>query len=128
MLVALVQLTGVKTDLQDVYATGGSGGMLSLILATVFLGIVTPLGEEFLFRGAVANALLRYGRIIAVVGSAIIFAVMHGINFVFPAALIAGLVTAEIFRRSGSIWPAVVVHVVFNLPTVPAMVLASNAG
>lgn len=128
VIVALVRLTGVKTNLQDVYATGGSGGMLSLILATLFLGVLTPLGEEFLFRGVVANAMLRYGRIIGVVGSAVIFATMHGFNFVFPAALIAGLVTAEVFRRSGSIWPGVVVHVVFNLPTIPAMVLASNAG
>ena len=39
-------------------------------------------------------------------GSALIFAVFHGINPVFAAALVAGLVTGEIFRRSGSIWPA----------------------
>lgn len=128
VILALVQLTGVSTNLQDMYAKGGSGGALSLILATLFLGVLTPLGEEFLFRGVVANALLRYGAVVGVIGSALIFAVMHGINFVFPAALIAGLVTAEIFRRSGSIWPAVVVHVVFNLPTVPTMVLAGNAG
>ncbi len=57
-------------------------------------------------------------------GSALIFAVFHGINPVFAAALVAGLVTGEIFRRSGSIWPAVMVHVVVNLPTIPVMVLA----
>lgn len=59
VLVALVKLTGIQTNLQDVYATGGSGGTLSLILATFFLAVITPLGEEFLFRGLVANALLR---------------------------------------------------------------------
>jgi ABC-type spermidine/putrescine transport system permease subunit II len=34
------------------------------------------------------------------------------------------LATAEVFRRSGSIWTTVVAHVVFNLPTIPAMIAA----
>jgi membrane protease YdiL (CAAX protease family) len=119
-----VQITGNTNNVQDVYADGGSGGVLSLVLATFFLGIVTPLGEELLFRGVVANALLRYGPFIGVVGSTLIFALGHGINIVFPAAMVVGLIAAEVFRRSGSVWPAVIVHVVVNLPTVPVMVFA----
>lgn len=59
-------------------------------------------------------------------GSAVIFALIHGINIVFPAALVVGLINAELLRHSGSVWPAVIVHVVFNLPTVPLMVLAGT--
>ena len=110
--------------MKEIYAIGGIGGAAYLLLATIGLGIVTPLGEEFLFRGVLTNALLRYGAFIGVVGSSLIFALMHGINIVFPAAVVAGLVAGEIFRRSGSIWPAVMVHIVFNLPTVPLMVIA----
>jgi hypothetical protein len=120
-------LTGDNTNVQQVYAEGGSGGMVSLVLATLFLSVLTPLGEEFLFRGVVTSALLRYGPFVGVVGGALIFALFHGINPVFPAALVTGLVAGEIFRRSGSIWPAVVVHGVVNLPTVPVLVLASMA-
>jgi uncharacterized protein len=64
-----IQITGNTNNVQGVYAEGGSGGVLSLVLATFFFGIVTPLGEELLFRGVVANALLRYGSFIGVVGS-----------------------------------------------------------
>lgn len=117
-------ITGDSANPQTVYAEGGSGGVLSLILATLFLGLLTPLGEELLFRGVVANVLLRHGPFFGVVSSALIFAFMHGINVVFPAALVMGLVGAELLRRSGSVWPAIMVHVVFNLPTVPVMVLA----
>jgi uncharacterized protein len=39
----------------------------------------------------------------------------------------SGKIAAEIFRRSGSVWPAVIVHVVVNLPTIPVMV-AAGAG
>jgi hypothetical protein len=121
-LMIWVQITGDATNVQGVYAEGGRGGLLSLVLATVFTSVFSPFGEELLYRGIVTNALLRYGSFAGVVGSTAIFALMHGINIVFPAAIVAGLATAEVFRRSGSIWPGLVVHVVFNLPTIPIMV------
>ncbi|WP_327034943.1 CPBP family intramembrane glutamic endopeptidase [Micromonospora ureilytica] len=90
----------------------------------MFLGLLTPLGEELLFRGVVANALLRYGPVVGVVGSDLVFALYHGINSVLPGAFFIGLVTAELFRRTGSVWPSVVVHVVVNLPAPLISVLA----
>ena len=64
-----IQITGNTNNVQGVYAESGSGGVLSLVLATFFLGIVTPIGEELLFRGVITNALLRYGSFIGVVVS-----------------------------------------------------------
>ncbi|MDZ4877214.1 MAG: hypothetical protein CLLPBCKN_006649 [Chroococcidiopsis cubana SAG 39.79] len=119
-----IGITGNTENIQGVYVQGGSGGTLSLVLATVFLGLLTPLGEELVFRGVITTALLRHGVVLGVVGSTLIFAIAHGFNIVFPAAVVAGLATTEIYRRSGSIWTAVVVHVVFNLPTIPVMVAA----
>lgn len=126
-IAAWIRITGDSTDVQGVYGEGGSGGVLSLVLATVFISLLTPVGEELLFQGVVANALLRYGPFIGVVGSTPIFALAHGINTAFPAALVTGLVVGELFRRSGSVWPGVVVHAVVNLPTVPLLVLAGMA-
>jgi len=60
-------------------------------------------------------------------GAVQIFALFHGLNVVFPAALIVGLAAGEVFRRSGSIWPAVTLHAVVNLPTIPVMILANRA-
>ena len=125
-ILAWIQLFGEGENVQSPYAAGGSGGVASLILATAFLALLTPLGEELIFRGVLTNALLRHGPVIGVVGSALIFALTHGVNTVFPAAIVVGLITAEIFRRSGSIWPAVIVHAVHNLPTVPALVIAAG--
>ncbi len=125
-ILVYIQFTGDDASPQDIYATGARGGLSTVLLATFLFAVVTPLGEEFLFRGVVTSALLRYGPFIGVAGSALIFALFHGINLVFPAALVAGLVTGEVFRRSGSVWPGVVVHAVVNLPTIPVMVLAAQ--
>jgi uncharacterized protein len=124
-IVAWITVTGDTNNVQDVYADGTRGGLLSLVLSMVFLVVFSPFGEELLYRGIVTNALLRYGPFVGVVGSTVIFALMHGINYTFPAAVVAGLATAEIFRRSGSIWPGFVVHVVFNLPSFLLVVLTS---
>ncbi|QBD83693.1 CPBP family intramembrane metalloprotease [Ktedonosporobacter rubrisoli] len=121
---AYVRITNDTNNIQNVYAQGGSGGVLSLVLATVFLALLTPLGEELLFRGVITTALLRYGPVIGVVGSAVIFGLAHGINIVLPTALVVGLVNAELRRRSGSVWPGVIAHAVVNLPTVAVMVAA----
>lgn len=120
--IAWVLVAGEGSNPQTVYAEGASGGALFLVLAVIFLGLLTPFGEELVFRGILTNALLRYGPVVGVVGSSLIFGLFHGINIILPAAIIAGLFAGEVFRRSGSIWPAVIVHVVFNLPTPIAMV------
>jgi uncharacterized protein len=127
-IMAWIQITGDTDNVQDVYAEGGRGGLLSLVLSTVLISVFSPFGEELLYRGIVTNALLRYCSFAGVVGSTVIFALMHGINIVFPAAIVVGLATAEVFRRSGSIWPGLVVHIVFNLPTIPAMVAVGMGG
>lgn len=127
VVLAFTAWTGIGDNPQSVYADGGSGGMISLLTATVLIGIVVPIGEELLFRGVLTTFLLRFGSLVGVFGSAVIFALLHGINIVFPAAIVLGLVAGEIYRRSRSIWPAIVVHTVYNLPTVPVMVLAASA-
>ena len=124
-ILAYIELTGDTRTPQDVYATGASGGIASAVAATVFLSVLTPLGEEFLFRGVITTALLRYGAFFGVASGAIIVAILHGLNMVFPAALVTGLAADKVYRRSGSVWSAVTVHSVVNLPTIPVMVLTN---
>lgn len=40
---------------------------------------------------------------------------MHGFNIIFVTALVVGLITAELRRRSESIWPGVAAHLTNNL-------------
>lgn len=125
---AFVALTGVSTDTQAGYAASADGGALFLVLSLVSVAVITPIGEELFFRGVLTTALLRYGPLVGVGGSAVVFALLHGINFVLPAALIVGLITAELRRRSGSIWPGVVVHAVNNALGILALTVIPSLG
>ena len=46
--IAYVAITSDSSTPQTVYAEGGSGGVVSLILTTAFFGLLTPFGEELL--------------------------------------------------------------------------------
>ncbi|GAA1988519.1 type II CAAX endopeptidase family protein [Isoptericola halotolerans] len=122
----IIAVTGFSSDPQGDYYDAAGGGLLPLILTFVFLSVLTPIGEELFFRGVVTNALLRYGPVIGVVSSSVFFALVHGINMALPSALVVGIIAAEAMRRSGSIWPAVIVHAVNNLG-LPLLVLLTGA-
>jgi membrane protease YdiL (CAAX protease family) len=107
-------LTGDHSVAQESWSAV-NGGAWTLVLGFLFLGIVTPICEELLFRGVVTTALLRYGAIVGVLGSSVIFAILHGISSLLPVAFVVGLLTAELRRRSDSIWPGVILHCGFNL-------------
>ncbi|PJJ72976.1 hypothetical protein CLV46_2556 [Diaminobutyricimonas aerilata] len=122
----VIALTGLDDSPQAPYGDAAGGGVLPLILTFAFLTILTPLGEEFLFRGVIATALLRYGWWAGVVGSSVVFALFHGISLALPSALVVGIIAAEMMRRSRSIWPAVMVHVVNNA-ALPLFVLIAGS-
>ncbi len=123
----VMALTGFEENAQGSYYDAAGSGLLLLIATVVTISILVPIGEEFLFRGVLMRGLLRYGAIVAVVVSSIVFALFHGLNMALPSALIVGLVAGEVTRRSGSVWPAVVIHVINNL-AVPVFVLLGGAG
>ncbi|MFL1379760.1 CPBP family intramembrane glutamic endopeptidase [Nocardiopsis protaetiae] len=126
LVLAITALTGYDENPQGMYYDAAGGGLWALLLTFLFLAVLTPIGEEFLFRGVVATALLRYGPVVGTVGSAAVFALFHGINIILPVAFVVGLIAAEVMRRSGSIWPAVAVHAVNNA-ALPLLVLLTGA-
>lgn len=131
-LVAVIGYTLVTGDAgnpQGDYQAASTGGVLTFGLSFLLGSIATPIGEEFAFRGVLANALNRYGAWAGVGLSSLIFALAHGVNVVLPVAFVIGLISALLLRRTGSVWPGVCVHVANNaiaavLPVVVATVTA----
>jgi uncharacterized protein len=113
--VVITLLLGPVQAVQGDYQAAAGGGVLAAIFALLMGSVLTPIGEEFFFRGVIANALQRYGGWVCVLGSAAIFAVCHGVNAVLPVAFIVGVGSALLLRRTGSVWPGVMLHALNNI-------------
>lgn len=103
-----------SNDPQGILHAAARGGALPFLLSLLGGAIFTPFGEEILFRGVVANALNRYGAFAGVVLSSIIFGLAHGVSMILPVAIMVGVLSAILFRATGSVWPSVVLHCVYN--------------
>ena len=80
------------------------------VMAVVF----APFAEEYLFRGLLFRALDReWGGWRAVVGSAAFFAIYHSPLSWLPVALL-GVTNALLFKKTGRLVPAVILHMVYN--------------
>ncbi|MBR3266245.1 MAG: CPBP family intramembrane metalloprotease [Erysipelotrichaceae bacterium] len=87
---------------------------LTYPLYVFMLIFVTPLLEEYAFRGVLLNVLSRYGKRFALVASSVIFALAH-LNFAeMIPAFVMGIQLGKTELRYKSIQPTIVIHVLFN--------------
>jgi membrane protease YdiL (CAAX protease family) len=109
---------------------GSAGPLSGLVIpfwkALLFFGLCAPIQEEIIFRGLIQTAVARYwsgsvpfGRLSisqAALATAVVFGLVHleVAAFTAIAALCLGVLAGELRNRSGSLVPAVVVHVLFN--------------
>lgn len=78
-------------------------------------GVLAPICEELFFRGYLMGVFTRYGRGRAIVSSALLFSLAHGVDMAFlPRALIGALLGA-MTMRTGSLLAAMLVHGCYNI-------------
>ena len=58
-------------------------GLLEILPLLVTVGLLVPLAEEVIFRGVLYSWLRRWGVALAVVVSALVFGLFHGLNVIF---------------------------------------------
>lgn len=92
------------------------GSSLGAFLLIAGLGsTVVPFAEEIAFRGLLYQWLRqRWGIQVALIVSAVFFAVMHEVPEIIPAITALGIIFAALLQITRSIWPAVVAHGTFN--------------
>jgi membrane protease YdiL (CAAX protease family) len=77
--------------------------------------LVVPVVEELTFRGAGYTLLAaRYGKGIAIVGTAILFGAAHGLVLALPLLVAFGLALAWLRSRAASVVPGIILHGLFN--------------
>jgi membrane protease YdiL (CAAX protease family) len=94
----------------------GSRGLGDTFLLLVAVSILVPIGEETFFRGYAYRLLrARYGITPALVATAILFALVHGVSVAAWLPLVpVGLIFGVLAERSGSLAPAMLGHAVVN--------------
>jgi membrane protease YdiL (CAAX protease family) len=75
---------------------------------------IAPVVEELTFRGEGFSLLGRYGRGVAIVGTSLAFGLGHGLLVGLPILVIFGLGLAWLRDRTGSVYPGMVLHSLFN--------------
>lgn len=85
------------------------------ILAFVSLVVVAPVAEEVIFRGYLFGKLQKHAPLwLSVFLSAALFAVAHGQFNVALDTFALGVVLALLRVASGSLWPAILLHMLKN--------------
>ena len=87
-----------------------------LILFFIVGGLLGPVAEELFFRGILYGFLRRWGVIVAVVISTLIFVICHPIHHGIPLTrLLGGILFAVAYEISGSLMIPITIHVLGNL-------------
>lgn len=89
------------------------------------LAIAVGVNEEVWFRGIALAVLRPHGARVAIVGTSLLFGILHLANLLageslavaglqLAFALLFGVVAAELAVRTGSLWPAIVWHAAWD--------------
>ena len=80
-----------------------------------FTMFAAPVVEEMTFRGAGYSLLFaRYGKGAAIVGTSVLFGLVHGLVLALPLLVAFGLGLAWLRNRTDSVYPGMVLHGLFN--------------
>ena len=85
----------------------------SSIIFVLYLGVMAPVVEEFIFRGFIGYRLERYGKVFSILFTALIFSLFHANITQEVFTFMAGIVFAYVAIEYGFQW-AVVVHMMNN--------------
>ncbi len=88
-------------------------GPALMTLSVLVLSVLTPVIEEVVHRGYILTALRKRGMLVAIVVSAIVFAVFHKLASL-PFAFFGGIIFGLQYWKSGSLWPSLITHSTVN--------------
>lgn len=87
-------------------------------------GVLAPICEELFFRGYLMGVFTRFGRGRAVVSSALLFSLAHGVDMAFLPRALIGALLGDAMARTGSILAPMLLHGCYNI----AIILINFSG
>jgi len=111
-------LTGLEKLLLEMgipatLVTNTSEQLTSSIIFVLYLGVMAPVVEEFIFRGFIGYRLERYGKVFTILFTSLIFSLFHANITQGVFTFLAGIVFAYVALEYGFQW-AVAFHMMNN--------------
>lgn len=111
----LTKLVGVPAPQSFTEAVKGAQAPWEFALFLFLAGVVAPLKEEMVFRGLIYPPLrLAYGPRQGILFTGALFALLHLDLIRFVPLFLGGIVLTWLYERSGSLWPSILAHGVWN--------------
>jgi membrane protease YdiL (CAAX protease family) len=122
VLSIVYQLLGIDLDKVGETAeelTEGATNAVGVVLLVLIVGLAAPVFEELFYRGLWLRAIeRRAGTAVAVIGSSLVFGLVHFQLYDLPALVGFGAIAALLTVRTGRLGPAIWAHVAFNITAV----------
>lgn len=83
-------------------------------ITAIFMCVVAPIGEEFVFRKLIIDRTHKYGGFVCIFFSALAFGLMHANFYQFFYAFALGLVLGYVYYKTGRIWYSIALHAAIN--------------
>ncbi|WP_430787250.1 CPBP family intramembrane glutamic endopeptidase [Virgibacillus flavescens] len=85
------------------------------IMVYLTYAIFTPILEEIIFRAGLLQALEnKLNAPVAMIGSSLLFMIVHGVPVVMPALFVMGLSFAYLYQKHKSIYAPIILHMFIN--------------
>jgi membrane protease YdiL (CAAX protease family) len=114
----------VSTALEPIFRAGEKQGLAperwdgerawAFAVNAVVVVVLVPFAEELFYRGLGVRALAFLGKWVAIVGTAVAFALAHGLLAGIPALGFFALALGWVRWRTASVWPGVLSHGLYN--------------
>ena len=95
----------------DEWDSSRAAPFIAFFLAVTLLA---PFVEELTYRGLGFSLLSPYGLVLAIVATGALFGLAHGLLIGLPVLTFFGIVVAWLRAKTGSVYPGIVLHAVFN--------------
>ena len=95
----------------DEWDSSRAAPFIAFFLAVTLLA---PFVEELTYRGLGFSLFSPYGIVLAIVATGLLFGLAHGLLIGLPVLTFFGIVVAWLRAKTGSVYPGILLHAVFN--------------